>query len=100
MAFDPGSRYFDVETATRAVIDANGNERVLRYKRRRVIQPQDDLPTLAEHRVTDGDRLDNITARYAGDPTLFWRLCDANAVLRPEELEAVGRIIRIAMARG
>ena len=100
MAFDPGSRYDEVETATRTVSDADGNERVLRYKRRRVIPPQDDLPTLAEHRVTQGDRLDNITARYAGDPTLFWRLCDANAVLRPEELEVVGRIVRIAMARG
>jgi hypothetical protein len=100
MAFDPGSRYFDVETATRTVTDVDGNDRVLRYKRRRVIPPQDDLPTLAEHLVTEGDRLDNVTARYAGDPTLFWRLCDANAVLRPEELEVVGRIVRIAMARG
>jgi hypothetical protein len=100
MAFEPSSRYYDVETATRTVIDADGHERVLRYKRRRVIPPQDDLPTLAEHRVTDGERLDNITARYAGDPTLYWRLCDANSVLRPEELEAVGRIIRIAMAAG
>ncbi len=98
MAFEPGSRYHDVETATRVVRDADGNDRLIRYKRRRIIPEQSDLPTLAEHRVTEGDRLDNITARYAGDPTLFWRLCDANVVLRPEELEAVGRIIRIAMA--
>jgi hypothetical protein len=27
-------------------------------------------------------------------------VCDANVVLRPEELEVVGRIVRIAMARG
>lgn len=100
MAFDPSSRYADVETAIRTVTDADGNDRILRYQRRRVIPPQDDLPTLAEHRVTEGDRLDNITARYAGDPTLFWRLCDANAVLRPAELEAVNLIIRVAMARG
>jgi hypothetical protein len=100
MAFEPTSRYAGVETATRTVVDADGTERVLRYQRRRIIPPQDDLPTLAEHRVTEGDRLDVITARYAGDPTLFWRLCDANAVLRPEELEVVGRIIRIAMAQG
>jgi hypothetical protein len=99
MAFDPTSRYFELETATRTVVDADGNDRVLRYKRRRLIPPQDDAPTLAEHRVTEGDRLDTVTARFAGDPTLFWRLCDANAVLRPEELEAVGRTIRIAMAQ-
>lgn len=100
MAFDPGSRYFPVETATRTVTDVDGADRVLRYKRRRVIPPQEDLPTLAEHRVSEGDRLDNIAARYAGDPTLFWRLCDANAVLRPQELEEAGRIIRIALAQG
>lgn len=100
MAFEPGSRYFEVETATRTVTDAEGRDRILRYKRRRIIPAQEDLPTLAEHRVSEGDRLDNITARYAGDPTQFWRLCDANAVLRPAELEATGRIIRIAMGRG
>lgn len=100
MTFEPGSRYAELETATRVVTDADGNDRVLRYQRRRIIPSQDDLPTLAEHRVAEGERLDVITARYAGDPTLFWRLCDANAVLRPEELEIVDRIIRIALARG
>lgn len=100
MAFDPGSRYQDVGTATHTVVGPDGTEHVIRYARRRIIPPQDDLPTLAEHRVTEGDRLDVVTARYAGDPTLFWRLCDANAVLRPAELEESGRIIRIAMGRG
>lgn len=100
MALDPTSRYYDVGTATRTEKDAEGRDRVIAFTRRRAIPPQDDLPTLAEHRVTEGERLDTITARYAGDPTLFWRLCDANAVLRPAELEAVDRVIRIAMARG
>lgn len=100
MTFEPGSRYAGLETATRTVPGPDGNDRVIRYVRRRIIPPQDDLPTLAEHQVVEGDRLDVITARYAGDPTLFWRICDANAVLRPAELEAVGRSIRIAMARG
>lgn len=99
MGFDPHSRYANVETATRTVTDADGRERVVQYKRRRIIPPQDDLPTLAQHLVSEGDRLDNITARYAGDPTGFWRLCDANNVLRPVELEEIGRIIRIAMGR-
>ena len=100
MAFGPTSRYAAVETATRIVKDANGNDRVLRYIRRRIIPLQNEQPTLAEHLVTDGDRLDVITARYAGDPTLFWRLCDANTVLRPAELEVVGRVIRVAMGQG
>jgi hypothetical protein len=100
MTFEPGSRYHDVETATRTVKDAAGRDRVIAYKRRRIIPPQDDLPTLAEHRFAEGDRLDNVTDTYTGDPTLFWRLCDANAVLRPSDLEVTGRVIRIAMGRG
>ena len=100
MAFEPGSRYADVGTATRIVTDPDGTERELRHALRRIIPPQDDLPTLAEHRVSEGERLDGITARYAGDPTLFWRVCDANTVLRPEELEETGRVLRIAMGQG
>jgi hypothetical protein len=46
----------------------------------------------------EGERLDNLTARYLGDPTQFWRVCDANEVFRPDELtETPGRTIDIAM---
>jgi hypothetical protein len=95
--FEPTSRYFDVETATRTVTDRDGRERIIAYKRRRIVPSDEDQPTLAEHTVSEGDRLDNVTARYLGDPTQFWRLCDANLVLRPMELEVVGRVIRVAM---
>jgi hypothetical protein len=47
--------------------------------------------------VAQGDRLDTITARYLGDPTQFWRICDANDTLRPDELEEPGRTVRIAL---
>ena len=54
--------------------------------------------TLVEHTVTQGDRLDNLATRYVGDPEQFWRICDANDVLRPEELtEEIGRIIKIGL---
>ena len=96
--FEPTSRYAAVETATLVVTDRDGRERVIAYKRRRIIPSYEDQPTLAEHTVGEGDRLDNVTARYLGDPTQFWRLCDANVVLRPDELEEVGRVIRIAMS--
>ena len=99
MAFEPNSRYYSVKTEQLTVADRDGRERVIAYKRRRVIPSYEDQPTLAEHRVAEGDRLDNVTARYLGDPTQFWRLCDANVVLKPEELEDIGRVIRIAMAR-
>lgn len=98
MAFETSSRYYDVETIRRIVTDRNGNERILAHKKRRVIPSYDEQPTLIEHRFAEGNRLDNITARYLGDPTLFWRVCDANNVVRPEELEEISRVIRIAMA--
>jgi hypothetical protein len=99
MGFDPTSRYADVETAKLTTTDRNGRERVIAWKRRRVIPSYEDQPILAEHRVAAGDRLDNVTASYLGDPTQFWRLCDANVVLEPEELEVVGRVVRVALAQ-
>lgn len=48
-----------------------------------------------------GDRLDNLAAQYLGDPELFWRLCDANSALHPEELtERVGRRLRVTLPEG
>ncbi len=55
---------------------------------------------LHEHTVTQGDRLDNVTAHYLGDPEQFWRVCDANNAMRPAELEEVGRRVRITLPEG
>jgi hypothetical protein len=41
---------------------------------------------LAEIRSLPGDRPDQLTARTLGDPTVFWRVADANAVMDPHEL--------------
>ena len=95
--FDPTSRYSNVETATITVIGSDGAARMIAYKRRRFIT-SDDLATLLEHTVTQGERLDIITARYLGDPLQFWRICDANNVLRPEDLtDEAGRVILITV---
>ncbi len=95
--FEPTSRYYDIETVKMTVGDAEG-ARVISYKRRRIIPSGETMTTLVEHTVTQGDRLDNLAARYVGDPEQFWRICDANNVLRPEELtEETGRIIRIGL---
>jgi gamma-glutamyltranspeptidase/glutathione hydrolase len=40
-------------------------------------------------------------AQYLGDPEQFWRLCDANAAMHPEELtDAIGRTLRITLPEG
>ena len=95
--FDPGSRYVGLETTTISVPDDDQRTRDIRYVRRRIIPSAEGMTTLLEHTVAQGERLDQITARYIGDPTQFWRVCDANNVATPEELEAAGRVIKIAL---
>lgn len=40
------------------------------------------------HTAVKGDRLDLLAARYLQDPTLFWKLCDANGTPVPASLAA------------
>jgi hypothetical protein len=40
------------------------------------------------HTRAQGDRLDLLAARYLQDPTLFWKLCDANGSPVAAALEA------------
>jgi hypothetical protein len=95
--FEPTSRYYDIETV-KMTVGGDESARVISYKRRRIIPSGETMTTLVEHTVTQGDRLDNLAARYVGDPEQFWRICDANDVLRPEELtEEIGRIIKIGL---
>lgn len=95
--FPATSRYHDIETATLELPD--GSEVV--YLRRRFVPSPDRFALLQVHVVVSGDRLDNVTARYLGDPEQFWRIADANRALRPEELvERVGRPLRITLPEG
>ena len=96
--FEPTSRYQDIETVKMTVKNGRGEPRVVSYKRRRFVPSGVTMTTLAEHTVVQGDRLDNLAARYVGDPEQFWRICDANDAVRPEELaEKVGRVVRIGL---
>lgn len=97
LLFPPTSRYHNTDTATLAQRD--GSELV--YLKRRFLPSADNFSLLQEHVVTQGERLDNIAARYLGDPLQFWRVCDANNVMNPPELTAeIGRRIRITMPEG
>jgi len=94
--FAPTSRYYGLGTTT---ILQQG--RPVAYLSRRFVPPPERFQLLQQHTVIQGDRLDNIAAQYLGDPTLFWRLCDANRAMRPWKLvETVGRKLRITMPEG
>ena len=88
------SRYYNLETVT---LDLPDGRRVA-YKRRRFLPQGASMPTLVEVSVTEGDRLDLITARALGDPEHFWRVADTNHAMNPFELTSeVGRVLRISM---
>ncbi len=86
------SRYYNLETVMLTLPDG----RVVAYKRRRFLPQGELMPMLTEVTVTEGDRLDLITARTLGDPEHFWRVADANNAMNPFDLTAeVGRILRV-----
>jgi hypothetical protein len=95
--FPPTSRYHGIATKTYPKPDGSG----VVYLARRFVPPPERFSLLQEHRVAEGDRLDNLAARYVGDPELFWRLADANNAIRPEELTSeLGRRLRITLPEG
>jgi hypothetical protein len=95
--YPPGSRYHNIATAEIAL--AGG--RVVRFLRRRFLPDPAALVQLGQHRVADSDRLDNLAARYLGDPLQSWRFGDSNLTLRLEALvEETGRAIRITLPAG
>lgn len=57
--------------------------------------------TPAHWTVRAGERPDTVAAQVLGDPLLYWRLADANAVLDPASLtDTPGRRIRLPGSSG
>lgn len=95
--FAMNSRYVGIATST--LVAADGTTIV--YVQRRFIPQPGQLVQLQQHSVVQGDRLDVLAAQYLGDPQLFWRICDANGAMRPEDLVAtVGKVLRICLPAG
>ena len=89
-----GSRYEGLPVLTHT--DPQGRERP--YVALRLIPP---TPGQARALVTPGDRLDLLAHRHLGDPEQYWRLCDANTVIHPDELTArPGRVIDVPASEG
>lgn len=95
--FPPTSRYALTPTAT--LVRADGT--TVTYLKRRFVPTPENLALLQWHCVVQNERLDNIAAQYLGDPEQFWRLCDANRALRPQELTGtIGKPLRITLPEG
>jgi hypothetical protein len=96
-AFASTSRYYGIETAQLAQPDGST---VVFVRRRFLPSPQNFAP-LQVITIAAADRLDNIAARYIGDPQQFWRLCDANGAMQPEALVVnVGSTLTITLPEG
>jgi hypothetical protein len=86
-----GSRYEKV--ARRTYVDESG--RVITYTATRLIA---DTPPLVGHRVVQDERLDHIAWQQYRDAQRFWRICDANLALWPDDILEQGRVIGIPPA--
>ena len=80
--FEPGSRYANLPVLQHRTVDGA----LVSYVSRRLVPPGSSLQLLAEVTVRGPDRPDLLTARTLGDPTVFWRVADANDVMDPVEL--------------
>lgn len=94
--FEHESRYANIPTATHA--EASGRQ--VAYKRRRILPVVTGVPLIAEVTVIEGDRLDLIAARTLGAPEQFWRICDSNNAMRPDDLtNTPGAVIQITSSQ-
>jgi hypothetical protein len=92
--FFKGSRYATVDE--HQITDKEG--RLIRYKKIRFIP---ETTALMVHSVRYGERLDHIAHNYFRDPERFWRICDANRTMLPDDLVAeAGRSILIPSSGG
>lgn len=95
--FPMTSRYYGIDIAKLDTTDG----KIIPYLQRRFIPHPERFELLQEHLVKQSDRLDNITYQYLGDPEQFWRICDANRAMHPNDLTAaIGRRLRITLPEG
>ena len=95
--FSPNSRYYGLEVQSMET----PNQGTVAYVKRRFIAQPESYQLIREHNVSENERLDNIAYQHLGDPEQFWRICDANAAMVPNELtDEIGNKIRITLPEG
>jgi nucleoid-associated protein YgaU len=94
---NPSSRYYGAQIEDYVL--PNGTP--VKYLARRILPQPEIYTSLQNYVIVDGDRLDNLSAKFLGDPILYWMICDANGVTDPDELtsqEQIGRTIFLPLA--
>jgi hypothetical protein len=76
------SRYASAPQLTYTSADG---EQVIYVTPRVLPMPESYVP-VALHRVTDSDRIDLLAWKSLGNPTLSWRIADANRAMHPGAL--------------
>jgi hypothetical protein len=95
--FPDTSRYY----GTKVQVLHRPDGRAIAYLARRMLPPEESLVEFRTHTVVEGDRLDLLANQHLGDELQFWRICDANSAMDPEELTAtLGRQLRITLPEG
>jgi nucleoid-associated protein YgaU len=92
---NPTSRYYGFAVSTLSRADG----KKIAYLQRRMVPQPEIYASVTNYIVVDGDRIDNVAAKYLGDPLLYWMICEANGASDPDALMSqVGRRIKIPLA--
>jgi hypothetical protein len=99
VTFPTDSRYYAFAVQQYEMPDGS----TVPYLARRIV-PQPGAPnysTINTCIVQQGNRLDQIAAKYLGDPLMSWLLCDANGAIDPNDLTATpGTSLNITTPQG
>jgi len=96
-SISPTSRYYLTEQKKLELPDGTA----IPYLGRRFVPQPDRFATIGEHVVEQGERPDQVAYKFMNDAQQYWRICDANACLNPNELTVTpGKRIRITLPEG
>lgn len=93
-SYAPDSRYYGLAPSAYVTVDGQ----TIQYTSRRFIPQPAAFATISVHSVVQGERVDVMATQFFGDPLLYWRLCDANLAVRPDDLETVAFLLRVTLA--
>jgi hypothetical protein len=85
---NPSSRYYGAQIEDYSLADGTP----VKYLARRILPQADIYASAQNYVIVDGDRLDNLSAKFLGDPILYWMICDANSATDPDELTSQAQI--------